>query len=125
MERSGRHYIIECAGTTEVEGSSWRGEIFPLRGLGLVSETLEPYRLNETPYKCPMVTIRMVPQCEWRADGWHKPAANNLTVKTCACSLDEHAGSDLEPCLQSRQRSVRIVWQHLTCYSWVVRVESQ
>jgi molybdopterin-guanine dinucleotide biosynthesis protein A len=103
----------------QVEGSSWRGEMCPLRGLvmGLVSEAFEPYRLNETPCKWPMATTRMVAQLSasgGRADGWHKPAVNNLTVKTCGCSLDEHAGSDLEPCLQSRQRSVRIAWQHLS-----------
>ena len=48
----------------QVEGSSWRGEMCPLRGLvmGLVSEAFEPYRLNETPCKCPMVTTRMVAQ---------------------------------------------------------------
>ena len=36
----------------------------PLRGLvmGLVSEAFEPYRLNERPCKCPMVTTRMVAQ---------------------------------------------------------------
>lgn len=96
-----------------MRGDKWRGEMCPLRGLvmGLVSEAFEPYRLNETPCKWPMVTTRMVAQLSasgGRADGWHKPAVNNLTVKTCGCSLDEHAGSDLEPCLQSRQRSVRI-----------------
>jgi len=85
-------YLAQEGGTGIAFNRKWRGEMCPLRGLvmGLVSEAFEPYRLNETPCKWSMVTTRMVAQLSasgGRADGWHKPAVNTLTVKTCAWLL--------------------------------------
>ena len=58
----------ECAG--ESGGLFAEGRDLLIAWLGaFVSEAFESRKLNETRCKCPMVTIRMVAQCEWQAGG--------------------------------------------------------